>query len=197
MTPEQIATVIGTTITNVLTSGGLALFFFYLIKGLKYEIKTLNTTIEQQNKTLEVMEKQVLETEKLGNVYKKLVDDLPEFVEKYKKFINDSKDEVIAKLQQDQTADENVKSAREVELKRLDIQEQMVSELPKLRDELLSSVRAIEERLSMMPVYKPLGRFLKPANIKFYGGTEMSVEPNVITLRDLFGEPKSEENEDE
>src|SRR5215204_411390 len=118
MTPEQIATVIGTTITNVLTSGGLAIFFFYLIKGLKYEITTLNTTVEQQNKTLEVMEKQVLETEKLGNVYKKLVDDLPEFVEKYKKFINDSKDEVIAKLQQDQTADENVKSAREVELKR-------------------------------------------------------------------------------
>ena len=96
------------------------------------------------------MEKRVIETEKLGNVYKNFVNDLPEFVERYKKFINDSKDEVIAKLEQDQSTDENVKAAREVELKRLEIQEKMVSELPKLRDQLTAAFEAIEERMTVM-----------------------------------------------
>jgi hypothetical protein len=158
MTAEQITTII----SNLFTTGGVAILFYLIVRSLKQQIGGLNKTIEAQNQTLEVMEKRVIETEKLGNVYKNLVNDLPEFVDKYKKFINDSKDEVIAKLKQDQSTDENLKAARELELKRLEIHEKMVSDLPKLREELISAFEAIEERIDamqpqLMPVYGSFG----------------------------------------
>jgi uncharacterized protein YPO0396 len=86
----------------------------------------------------------------VGNIYRNLVNDLPDFVEKYKKFINDSKDDVIAKLERDKSDDEKLKEARQIELKRLELQEQMISELPKLREQMITAVEAIEERIDAM-----------------------------------------------
>ena len=46
MTPEQIGTILGPLITNVLTGSGLAFFLFYLFRGLKRKIGNLKRTIE-------------------------------------------------------------------------------------------------------------------------------------------------------
>jgi DNA repair ATPase RecN len=160
VTAEQLTTVL----TNLLTSGGVITFFYFMVRSLRREITGLNKTIEAQNQTLEVMEKRIAETEKVGNIYRNLVSDLPEWVEKYKKFINESKDDVIAKLQQDKSEDEKVKEARQIELKRLELQEQMITELPKLREELISAFEAIGERIdAIYPYffYPHLGLILK------------------------------------
>ena len=144
MTAEQITTII----TNLLTGGGVAMFFFFVVRSLKKEINGLNKTIEQQNKTLDVMEKRIIETEKIGNIYRDLIDDLPEHVAKYKKFITESKDDVIAQLQNAQ--DETVRESRQVELKRLEVQEKMINELPQLLDQFRGVFTAIQDRLDAM-----------------------------------------------
>jgi DNA repair exonuclease SbcCD ATPase subunit len=147
MTAEQLTVII----TNILTSAGALTFIYFLVRSLKREIVSLNKTIETQNKTLEVMEKRITETEKVGNIYKKLVDELPEYVEKYQKFITASKDTIIAELEQaNQRKDEKLAETRELDLKRIELQEQMLSELPKLRDQLLEGLEAIQERVQAM-----------------------------------------------
>lgn len=81
--------------------GGLGLFFWYLIRGLKKEIESLRNTIVNQNKTLEVMEKRIFETEKVGDIYKNLLSDLPNDIENYKKVITLTKDHLISELHND------------------------------------------------------------------------------------------------
>ena len=95
MNAEQIVTII----TNILTSSGVAVFLWFLIRGLKNQIGSLNKTIETQNKTLEVMEKRISETEKVGDIYRNLLDKLPDDIDKYKTLLNKIKDETIADLE--------------------------------------------------------------------------------------------------
>jgi TolA-binding protein len=146
VTTEQLITVISGVLTNLLTCGGFGLFLFYVIRGLRREIASLKVTISQQDATFKVMEKRVEETEKVGDIYRTLIDDLPEQVTKYKSFVTKMKDDVIQQYEQAQ--DETVKESRKVELQRLELQEKMLSELPKLREELISTLQGIEQRVN-------------------------------------------------
>jgi hypothetical protein len=150
VTPEQLTDVL----TNVLTGSGVVLFVFYLVRSLKREIASLHKTIDQQTKTFEVMEKRVLETEKVGNIYRDLIDDLPGQVMKYKTFLNQTKDEVISHLQQ--ANDASVQESRELEIRRLELQEMLISEIPKLRDQILLAFQGIEQRLTAVPDFVPV-----------------------------------------
>ena len=150
MNAEQITTII----TNILTSGGVITFLWFLIRGLQRQIGSLNKTIEAQNKTLEVMEKRVTETERVGDIYKSLISELPDYIEKYKSIISITRDEMIAELEKaNQLKDEKLKSMTEIELKKLDIQEQIITELPKLRDELLKTQSAINQRFDTIRLF--------------------------------------------
>src|SRR5262245_8468684 len=60
----------------------------------------MNKTIEVQHKTLEAMQTQVSETEKIGNIYRKLFEELPAEVEKWKVAVLKFKDERIRILEQ-------------------------------------------------------------------------------------------------
>jgi hypothetical protein len=150
MNAEQITTII----TNILTSGGVITFMWLLIRGLQKQIFSLNKTIEAQNKTLEVMEKRILETEKVGDIYKNLISELPDYIEKYKSIIRVTKDEMISELEKaNQLKDEKLKSMTEIELKKIEIQEQIISELPRLRDELLNTQQAINQRVDNIRLF--------------------------------------------
>lgn len=150
MTAEQVTNIV----TNLLTGSGVVIFVFYLVRSLKREIASLHKTIEQQLKTFEVMEKRVLETEKIGNIYRDLIDDLPMQVAKYKIFLNQTKDDVIAQLQQANNA--SVRESRELEVKRLELQEQIITEIPRLRDQIIASFQGIEQRLTAVPDFVPV-----------------------------------------
>ena len=108
MSPEQIVTIV----TGVLQAGGLGYFFYYLIRGLRSRITTLEDTIEAQNKTLNVMERRVSETEKVGQIYKDLLNNLPKDLENYKAVISKTRDEMILELQ-------NANKQKEDELKKI------------------------------------------------------------------------------
>lgn len=95
MSVDQLTTVI----SNLLQGTGVVVFITYVIRGLKREITTLNKTVETQQKTLLAMERQVLETERLGEVYRKFLHNIPADFEKFQSVLRSAKDETIAELE--------------------------------------------------------------------------------------------------
>src|ERR1051326_7395466 len=73
---------------------------------------------------------------------------------KYKAFLNQTKDEVISQLQK--ANDASVQESREVEIRRLELQERLISEIPKLRDQILLAFEGIEQRLTAVPDSVPV-----------------------------------------
>lgn len=65
-----------TIITSVLEAGGLGFFFYYVIKGLKKQVKI-------QNDTLITMERRISETEKIVDIYKKFFDNISDDIDKF------------------------------------------------------------------------------------------------------------------
>ncbi len=85
-------------VSSLVQTAGLGIFVFYLIRGLKSEINSLRQTIDTQSKTLEVMDKRIVETEKIGDIYKNLISDLPQDIDNFKTIISKTKDETILEL---------------------------------------------------------------------------------------------------
>lgn len=145
-----------TVVTGVLQTGGIITFVYFLIRGLRQQITTLNTTVEQQQKTLEVMERRVVETEKFGEMYRRMLADLPADMEKFKEVISHLKDATIAELEKaNQSKDEKLKGLTELELKKIEVTEKAIQELPALREELLATVAAIQQRVETALQYVP------------------------------------------
>jgi len=92
MNAEQITTII----TNVLTGSGVIFLVGMVIRGLKNRINEMNKTIEVQQQTLKAMETRVLETEKIGKIYRQLFEELLTEAEKWKAAILKFKDERIS-----------------------------------------------------------------------------------------------------
>jgi hypothetical protein len=90
----------------LIQTGSLGVFFYFLINGLHKKIAALNNVVNIQKQTLETMEKRIKETEKVGNIYKKLMEDLPNDLENYKAIINKTKDQIILELSNQNEATE-------------------------------------------------------------------------------------------
>jgi uncharacterized coiled-coil protein SlyX len=86
------------TLASILETTGLAVFIYYLIRGLRAKISALEATIAVQHKTLDVMERRVQETEKVGSIYRNLIADLPADIDNFKTVISKTKDETILEL---------------------------------------------------------------------------------------------------
>jgi DNA repair exonuclease SbcCD ATPase subunit len=154
MTAEQITTII----TNLLTGTGVVCFLGMVIKGLKNQITglktqigTLNETIEVQKKTLEAMETRVLETEKVGNIYKRLTEELPAEIDKYRNLITKMKDDQITELKKaNQDKDERLQKTAQIEIDKLELQQRALDDIPQLRTELIQVVSTLQQRLSVV-----------------------------------------------
>ena len=64
-------------IVQFLETGVIAFVVYMIIKSLKNEIKTLQKNIKAQNETIKTMDKRIEEIEKIGDLYKKLVANIP------------------------------------------------------------------------------------------------------------------------
>ncbi len=118
-------------IQGFIESIGIILILSFIIKGLKNQIKSLNELVKTQNETIKAMEKRILETEKIGELYKNLIEDMPKAVRQYKNFIASTKDEIIKELQ-------NAKNKKDDELR-------------KLKERRLSEIEKYEKILSQVP----------------------------------------------
>lgn len=145
MNPEQITTVV----LNVLVSGGVATFLISVIRGLKREIQNLNYTIDNQNNALGIMErKRHAETEKVGNIYKSLIDELPVAIEKYNEIIRKTKDSFIEELERaNQSKDEKLKQVAELRLKEIEVVQPIITQLSTLSDKLHQTMNDVTVQL--------------------------------------------------
>jgi hypothetical protein len=144
-------------ISSLAQAGGLGVFFWFLIKGLRREVSALKHVLETQQKTLEVMERRVLETERLAGIYKALLRELPDDIEKFKQVFSRLRDEQIAELQKaNAMKDERLKDYSKAKIRELEIVEKVVSELPGLTAELVQTTKAIQIRLAQLDRIQPL-----------------------------------------
>jgi hypothetical protein len=144
MNPEQITTIS----LNILASGSVTIFLLFVIRSLKREIQNLNKTIETQNKTLDIIERRVAETEKAGNIYKSLFDDLPDAVDKYNQIIRKTKDSVIEELDRaNQSKDAKLKQVAELRLKEVEVVQPIITQLTLLNDRLHQTINEAHVQL--------------------------------------------------
>jgi hypothetical protein len=152
MSPNEIATLLAT----LLQSSGLALFLFFIFRSLKREITSLCRIIDEQSKTLDVMERRIIETEKIGSIYRHLIQELPEDLERYKTLIAKLKNEMISELERAyQRKDQELAQVTEKRLSEIEGQERIIQELPELRNDLVSTIQSIEERIAKL-IDKPI-----------------------------------------
>ena len=85
-------------ISGILETGVISFLVYIIIKGLKTEIKTLQKNVVAQNETIKTMDKRIEETEKIGDLYKKLISDFPKALDDYQAVITKTKDSTIYEL---------------------------------------------------------------------------------------------------
>lgn len=101
-------------VASVLQTTGLGVFIWYLFKGLKTQLTSLEKVISAQKQTIEVMDKRIEETEKIGGIYRNLLSDLPADIDNYKTIVSKTKDAVIVELQnQNQEATKKLEEAQQ------------------------------------------------------------------------------------
>lgn len=145
--------VITTIVTAILEGGGLAALFYYVVKGLRRHISALKDTIDTQKTTLDTMERRIVETEKIGNLYKAMVESLPKDLENFRTIMSKLKDETIGELQRAiNDKNEELKISKESSLKAIEDQESVVDRIRKM----VSSVSESSEKVILPSIGKQL-----------------------------------------
>ncbi len=91
MSPDSLVTVI----TGVLQAGGLGIFFLFLVRGITARLASLEGVVEAQKRAIESVEIRANEAEKVASLYKALVSDLPDLLEKQRQLTGQLKDDII------------------------------------------------------------------------------------------------------
>jgi len=175
MTAEQI-----TTIFSSLVVIG---FLWIWVQALKKQISEMNKTIEVQQKTLEAMKTQVSETEKIGSIYRQFIEELPSEIEKYKTLLTELMEAQINQLKKaNEHEDERLKGTAEIEIKKLELQQRALDDIPALITQFAEIATTIEQRLStagQLVNYMPSHR---PATWKWLSAFS-TIEPNLPLIR--------------
>lgn len=175
---SELTTEAVTIISSLAETSGLSVFLWFLLKGLRTQIANLNQTIEAQKRTLEAqgetlkvqkdtltaMEARIAETEKVGDLYRKLLQDLPNDIEQYRKTLASLKDGLIKELEEaNRQKDDKLKEFSRKQLDEITTEERILEELPSLRDQLISAMGKLEsslDNLDLLQPDSPLRRFL-------------------------------------
>ena len=186
---------------------GIGAFIYWLIRGLQAKISSLEGVVKVQNDTLEVMERRVQETEKVGNIYKKLLADLPVDLDNYKAIVSKTKDEIILELK---SANEE-KGRRIRELKDA---EERITTASKSSQDLMQELQVLKNLLtnpnkhdSRKRTLREIAEFddrrieeavphlIKSGNVSEFLariGYNITKTDDDSILKDTFGEPKAE-----
>jgi hypothetical protein len=174
-------------VARLLEMSGLGVFIWFCIRGLQQEIKSLRTTAEvqkdtlmAQTRTLDAMERRVLEAEKIGALYKGLIEELPGDLDKYKAVLRELKDHVIEELEQAvRRRDEQLAELTRSRLDEIEKQEKVLDEVPALRADLVATFQALEGRLSVLDLFQP-GTPLRKVLAQLEGAFSANAGPTAI-----------------
>ena len=165
-------------ITATLQGGGVVFFLWKIINGLRAEVTALKSTIDAQTATIAVMDKRIAETEKVGELYRKLLKDLPEDLDNYRKVIARTKDEVIAEQQRAiEQKDDKLQELAKTRLREIELIERTANDIPKLRETLENTIDELQTKISAI-------NFPVSPSSWFYRGSNTTGAP--AHIRGLF-----------
>jgi phage shock protein A len=143
MTVSEMTTII----SSVIEGGAVITLVVIVFQSLKQNIAGLKGTVASQNETLVVMEKRVQETEKIGALYKKFINDLPSDIDAYQQTVKKLKDEVIQALEEaNEVKDEELKVLYQTRLEEIGKLDDLVGSMPRLRIELITTLNELEAK---------------------------------------------------
>ena len=174
MTAEQLTTIF----CNLVVIGLLWMW----IQALKDQITEMNKTIEVQYKSLEAMKTQVSETEKIGNIYRQFIEELPSEIEKYKTLLTKLRGEQISELKKaNEHKDERLKETAEIAIKKLELQQRGLDDIPALIAQFEEIATTIEQRLSTVDQLVNHIPSHRPATWKWLSALS-TIEPNLLLI---------------
>jgi chromosome segregation ATPase len=120
------------------------------IKTQQQQLASMIETATRQQKNIETMEKRIVEIEKVGNLYRSLLDELPGAVEKYKKMMTLRRKEAEAECEvADAQNDQELKAFIEKEMEGINVREKLIEELPDMILRFQEIMEPINARLKL------------------------------------------------
>jgi chromosome segregation ATPase len=152
------------------------------LEALKTQITKTNKTIEVQRKTLEGMKTQVSETEKVSSIYSQFIEELPSEIEKYKTLLTKLRGDQISELKKaNEYKDERLKETAEIEIKKMELQQRALDDIPALIGQFEEIATTIEQRLSTVDQLVNHIPSQRPATWKWLSAFS-TIEPNLLLI---------------
>lgn len=135
------------SLLNLVGLGGVGVFLYYLIRGLRERIATLTELTQEQKKTLEAVRGRAEEMDRLSESYKRALIDFEEMGKK----IEERRRELIKELEDaNQRKDEQLAKLTSLQLEELELQKKSLERLPELEYKLAEAVHDLESQLRIV-----------------------------------------------
>jgi diguanylate cyclase (GGDEF)-like protein len=136
---------------------GIAIFVYFIIRGMRKEISALNKTVKQQNEIFEAMNKRIAETERMAESYKKWWEELQESYDKHKAALTKAKDEHISELEKAiEQKDVKLQAKAQAELDMITMQENIIEDLKRQAVETEQQLIEMKTRARKLSEIDPL-----------------------------------------
>jgi hypothetical protein len=132
---------------NALGLPVLAVCLFFAWKALNDRITNLTTLAREQKETLEAVRSRATELDQMRKDYKQGLEDFQELGVKLNERRNELVKEYEAALQK---KDDQLASAKQLELKELEIQQNSLALLPELQERLATAALSLETQISAL-----------------------------------------------
>jgi DNA repair exonuclease SbcCD ATPase subunit len=132
---------------NLVGLGGVALFLYYLYRGLRERIKALAELAEEQHKTLEAVRTRAEEMDRLSGAYKQAVSDFQEIGEK----LDLRRKELIQELEAaNERKDSELAKLADLQLQEVELKKKSLERLPELEKNLENAVKALGRQVRIL-----------------------------------------------
>jgi len=165
-----------------------------MLEALNMQITKMDKAIEVQKKTLKAMKTQVSETEKIGSIYRQFIEELPSEIEKYKTLLTKLRSDQISELKKaNEYKDERLKETDEIEIKKLELHQRALEDIPSLIAQFEEIATTIEQRLSTVDQLVNHIPSHRPATWKWLSAFS-TIEPNLLLIHSDNEDTEEEPN---
>jgi hypothetical protein len=132
---------------NLLGLGGLSLFIYYVIKGLRERVANLTELAREQKDTLEAVRTRAVEMDKLSKDYKQALTDF----QKMGKRLDERRNELVKELElANQRKDVELARLAHLELEEIELKKQSLNRLPDIERKLDDTVAELSRQLKIV-----------------------------------------------
>jgi hypothetical protein len=140
------------SVLNLLGLGGLALFIYFVWKGLRERIANLTALANEQKETLDAVRARATELDQLRKDYRQGLDDFQELGKR----IDERRNELVNELETAvQKKDEQLAKTKQLEINQLKLQEDSLALLPQLQDRLTTTLQSLQAQIDILSTLNP------------------------------------------